>query len=165
MKNQFTSTLLTTLLISSFFLSCTKEKDAGYLIRIKRNGEWATFTKAGFIIEATSNPDLYYLTVAGRSTDMKEIFILGVEVPANPQPGTFDTENNKVEFGYGINGTPGIYYTMWPVTSKPNPNYTLTITSISENEVRGYFTGNYLADEDENFIEVTEGEFVAKKTE
>lgn len=157
--------LVAALLIPGLFQSCTKEKETTYDIKIKRNGEWKTFTRAGFIIEQTGDPNKIYLSVAGRSQDLKEIFILGVEVPVDPQPGTFNTENDMVELGYGFNGSPAMYYTMWPVASKPLPNFTLTITSISDTEVRGHFTGNYLADEEENFIEVTEGEFVAKKTE
>lgn len=160
-------TILAAVLASCLFLSCNKEKDTEYFIRFKVNGEWVYFAKAGFVIEDASNPGTEYISIAGRSKDLQTVFLIGAEMPADPQPGTYDTENDGLEFGYATNAGPGgsnetIYYTMYPVAGKPNPHFIMHITSISETEIRGNFTGNYLADEDENFVEVTEGEFVVR---
>lgn len=172
MKNQLIRTLLAAVVFSSLFLSCSKEKPAEYFIKFKVDGEEVEFKKAHFIVQPASDPDKIYIIIAGRSTDMKEVFIVDVEVPKEPGPATFDSETDMLEFGYGINGTPGTppiparYYTMWPISGEPDPHFTLTITAISETEIRGHFTGTYLATEDgTNTIAVPEGSFVAKLQE
>jgi hypothetical protein len=53
-------------------------------------------------------------------------------------------------------------------TAITNPNvqsvYTLTITSIGENEIRGKISGNYLYNGlDNKLLNMTEAEFVATK--
>lgn len=162
-------TLFSALLAGFLFISCNKDKPAEYFIKFKVGDEYIKFTKAGFSYGPTGDPDIYYVSIAGRSENKKDIFIVGVNLPSDPQPGTYDSENDLLEIGYGINAGANDgdteYYTMYPVTGRPNPHFILTITSRTETEIRGSFTGNYLADEEENFIEVTEGEFVAKLTE
>jgi len=160
-------TILAAVLASCLFMSCNKEKEARYFIRFKVNGEWVYFTSAGFLIQDSGNPDTRYISIAGRSKDLQTVFLIGGEMPADPQPGTYDTENDALEFGYATEAGPNnnnetVYYTMYPVAGKPNPHFVLHVTSMTETEIRGNFTGNYLADEEENFVDVTEGEFVVR---
>lgn len=162
MKNQLIRTVLSAVVISALFLSCGKEKEADYFIRFKVDGQTIEFKKAGFVVEQSADPDKIYIIIGARSTDLKSIFTVDVEVPKELAPGTYDSENDMLALGYGVNGSPSMYYTMWPVSTDPDPHYVLTVTSISETEIRGHFTGNFLADEDGNIAALTEGEFVAK---
>lgn len=165
MKNQLIRTVLVTVAIFTLFLSCGKEKQAEYYIKFKVDGKEVEFLKAGFVVEPASDPDKIYIVIGARSKDQKDIFMVDVEVPKEPQPATYDSENDVLIFSYGISGTPSKYYSMYPVGGQPDPHFMLTITSITETEIRGHFTGNHLADEDGNSIVVPEGEFVAKLSE
>src|SRR5262245_43201530 len=142
MKNQLIRTVSMALVAAVVFLSCGKDKPTEYFIKFKVDGAEVKFQKAGFVVQQSMDPDKIYIVVAGRSDDQQNIFTVDVEVPKELAPGTYDSENDMLEFGYGVNGTPNRYYAMYPVTGQPNPHFTLTITSISETEIRGHFTGN-----------------------
>jgi hypothetical protein len=168
MKNQLTRTLLSALLILGLFQSCKKENNPQHFIKFKVDGEWITWTKAAYLLEETGT-DLYYLTVVGRSADLDNVFIVGVEVSGTLQPGTYDSQNDGLEFSYATGAAAGgaatkMYYSQ-PGGGRPAPHFIVNITSVSENEIRGNFTGDYLAADDGAVIEFTEGEFVAKTDE
>jgi hypothetical protein len=166
MKNQLIRTALFSAAIFTLFLSCGKEKQAEYFIKFNVDGEQIEFKKAGFVVEPASDPDKIYIVIGGRSADNKDIFMVDVEVPKELQPATYDSETDVLVFSYGVSGAPSRYYSMYPFNGQPDPHFILTITSITETEIRGHFTGNYLADEYGNYsIVVPDGEFVAKLNE
>jgi hypothetical protein len=53
---------------------------------------------------------------------------------------------------------------MYTVANRPESKFVITITSITDKEIKGTFTGNYLSDFiTEEVQEVTEGEFSAPR--
>jgi hypothetical protein len=68
-----------------------------------------------------------------------------------------------MDYMKNVNTDP-IDYGNYDVSSRPSSKFTITITSITDNEIRGTFTGNYLSEyATENVQEVTEGEFAAPR--
>jgi len=155
-------------LVSIFFVSCKKSNTGEvYFLKTKIEGNWVTFGDATFSL--TANPSDNSLTdlqiTAGTETNNFSIFATssnsytpgayntGSTSPYVLQVSLFKEENNYLKV-FGSTG-PG---------TGTDPLYTVTITSITANEIRGTITGNYLYDSyDAESINVTEGEFVAVK--
>ena len=83
-------------------------------------------------------------------------------------------ESTKTEtLFYDINFTPILYldntttnsmlgyHNSEPSPGRPDPLYVVTITSITDKEIKGTFTGNYITsiEDDTKVLEITEGEF------
>jgi hypothetical protein len=174
MKKLLLYSSLLMLMISG--VSCKKDSDdtPDYYFKFKLDGNWVTYkTVAGEFGPDLGDPTLTDLVVTAWSDDQKDIFSMSIQVDGPNLPtGSYDSDNsaywatmdwmnhaNTADMrSFGIEDEP----TMAP------SKYTFKITSITDKELRGTFTGNYLYDpwgNDPNDAvrHVTEGEFVTKR--
>ncbi|WP_290710219.1 hypothetical protein [Flavihumibacter sp. CACIAM 22H1] len=57
------------------------------------------------------------------------------------------------------------FYTQRNEGGSDDSKYSITITSITDKSISGHFTGNYLEEsmEENDLVEITEGQFVAER--
>jgi len=154
--------------------SCNK-KDAiqanNFQITLKKDGINDTLTPYYCAIQPnTVTPSKTDFFLSARSKDNRVNFYIVIQVNGNIVPGTYETiigsgnypvtadyfldQNQPNEKDYAIDNAP----------NNSNGYFTVTITSIDDNVVKGTFFGNYLYDRNYNeSIVVTDGSFVAKK--
>lgn len=172
MKKQLLYAAFAVLTITTF--SCKKDSDnPDYYLKMKVNGSWITYTTA--IAENgpdLGDPSLHDLVVNGYSSDQKDIFSIAIQKNEPIGTGTYHTDNTTywsfVDWFVGSNTADFRVYEQDPAPNQPDSKFTINITSITDKEIRGNFTGNYLYDEWETVPNdvlrtVTEGEFVAKR--
>jgi len=169
MKNYLA--ILGIVMTSMFFASCKKSstEPVVYSFKTKIDGAWVTFSDAKFTISPnTADPAISDLLInAGTEQNNISIFIQSAvsyaagsfnttdSIPYSMQISLFKDENNYLKV-FGIAG---------PATGT-QPYYVVNITAITATEIRGTITGNYLYDNyDAESINLTEGEFVAVKTQ
>src|SRR5262249_55809529 len=97
-------------------------------------------------------------------------FSLAIQVNGSFVPGTYETNNGSGNYpviaDYFLDqGQPGERdYTIDNAPNSASGYFTVTITSIDDNVVKGTFSGNYLYDGIYNeSIVVTDGSFIAKR--
>jgi hypothetical protein len=166
MKNY--AVILSLALVSILFGSCKKSSPGEvYYFKTKIEGNWVTFGDAKFSL--TVNPSDNSLTdlqiTAGTETNNFSIF---ASSSANYAAGTYNTGSTspyvmQVSLFKEENNYLKVFGSVGPGTGT-DPYYIVTITSITESEIRGTITGNFLYNSyDVESINVTEGEFVAVK--
>ena len=172
MKKPLLYFTLSVLIVTSF--SCKKDSnDSDYYMKLKVDGTWITYNN----VLAENGPDLgdpnlHDLVVNGYSSDQKDIFSIAIQDGAPIASGTYETDNGNywafLDWLTGANTADMRSFDIDDAPSMAPSKYIITITSITDNEIRGSFTGNYLYDDFANdpndaVREVTEGEFVAKR--
>jgi len=158
-------------LMALSFVSCKKESNkddtGGYYLKIKINGNWETWSNA----MCDLGPDLYDdtrtdFTVSATSPDLKQTFGYSFQVDgASISPGTYYSNDYFMPLDYSVEtGGSTVFYSD-RYNQEPYSNYSITLISINETTIKGFFTGNALADDMDggNTIAITEGEFVAKR--
>jgi len=167
MKNNLLFILVASLSIC--FSSCSKSNDKpGSYVKAKINGNWVTFNNALSDLGADlSDPSKIDLTVSANNEAQTEIFDFTIQSDNQIPTGTYASDDPKfyVDMGYmkNINTSP-TDYGIYTVSNRAESKFVITITSITDKEIKGTFTGNYLSDFiTEEVQEVTEGEFSAPR--
>lgn len=152
--------------------SCKKDSDTASsenYLKLKVNGSWVTWNKVNSelgkdLLDATKTN----FTLMGSDDAVNTVFDISVQVDgSNLGSGTYSSDNYYLPVTYTTNATSTnfkSYSNSGYIEGKPEPKYTLTITSVSSTSVSGKFTGNLLIEDfDNSFVEITEGEFVAPR--
>jgi hypothetical protein len=159
------------LLIAAFsFFSCKKNSDNNYYVKLKVNGSWVTWK----VVVGELGPDL----ADGSKTDfgvtanddaMKDIFDLSIQIDgSNFTTGSYDSDSPNywvvISYAKGAGAAGSKYYDITDDQNRPPSRYLVSVTSITDKELRGTFTGNYLHDYiDDESLNITEGEFFVKR--
>jgi hypothetical protein len=164
MRNRFTRAALAVILISFLFFSCKKNKDSGYYVKFKINGAWVTWKDAlGEIGPDLADSKKTNFGLTAMSDDEKNAFDITLQVGNTViPPGTYSSDNYDVSLLYfkNINSVDAEYYRPEAVTGRPDPLFTVTLTTVTDKQIRGTFTGNYLVEMTSGeIVEITEGEF------
>ncbi|HEU0110878.1 MAG TPA: hypothetical protein VFQ73_08385 [Flavisolibacter sp.] len=164
MKKQLLAVLALFLLL---FSSCKKENDESkYYLKFKKDGTWITWKNA----LGELGPDLMdetktNLGISARDEAMKDAFDISLQVDgSNLTTGTYSSDMYFMPILYLDNTTTNSmlgYHNSEPSPGRPDPLYVVTITSITDKEIKGTFTGNYITsiEDDTKVLEITEGEF------
>ncbi len=163
--------LKTILLIAAFsFFSCKKNSDNNYFVKLKINGSWVTWK----VVVGELGPDLGDPTktdfgVTANDDAMKDVFDLTIQIDgSNFTTGSYDSDNSNywvvISYAKGPGAAGSKYYDINDAANHPASRYIVNVTSITDKELRGSFTGNYLYDDfDNEILEITEGEFFVKR--
>ena len=149
--------------------SCSKSNSSSSrYLKAKINGNWVTFSPAlSELGPDLGDPSKIDLGVTANNAAGTEIFDFTIQSDNQIGVGTYASDDSRyyVVMDYMKNAnTDPIDYGNYDVSSRPSSKFTITITSITDNEIRGTFTGNYLSEyATENVQEVTEGEFAAPR--
>lgn len=149
--------------------SCKKEAatDSKYYVKFKKNGTWITWTYA----LGELGPDLIddsktNLGIVGYTENGKGQINLSIQVDG-PVLGTgvYNSDDYFIPIIYAENALESDLYLMGDIDGREESKYTITITSITDDSISGHFSGNYLTKsfEENDVVEITEGQFVAKR--
>jgi hypothetical protein len=164
MKNFSSKLILSSILVFMLFSSCKKNKDESYFVKFKLNGNWITWTEG--ISEL--GPDLLDNTktnfyVASASKDQSQTFTIDLQVDgASINTGSYDPDDHLILVSYttGMNTQNYKDYGLDQADNMPAPAFQLTLSSITDESIRGSFTGNYLTELfSGETVTLTEGEF------
>lgn len=159
-----TKLLLTLVIIGLSLAGCKKDKESKYYLKYKVNGDWITWTD----VFADLGPDVIDVTktnfgLESWDPDKKDAFDIYLQVAGNNLgTGTYNNNSHSlvVHFKFNAHEIQEEKYGLHQVAGKPAPQFTITLTSITAEEIRGLFNANYLAiDGTTQVIEITEGEF------
>ncbi len=160
--------LLTCALISLLLFSCKKEKKDRpyYHFSFKLNGNWTTWSQGVADIKPDElDNSKTNLILNATSDDQKEIFDINIQTDGPDFNAIQYTTDNPAYITYisyvKQSATDIEFYAVETAAGRDESVYQVNITSITDTEVRGTFTGNYLY---ENHVDQTasikEGEFV-----
>jgi hypothetical protein len=167
----FTTRLLLVLLLSATFISCKKDKNDGpaYYVKLKINGNWVTWkTAAGELGPDLSDGTKTDFGITANDDNLQDIFDITIQVDGSSfTTGTYSSDNPSyltyVSYAKQVTSSSS-YYDIETGDGLPESKYTIHVTSITDNELRGSFAGNYLYDGfGEQSLQVTEGEFVVPR--
>jgi hypothetical protein len=161
-------TLLTALL---FLMGCKKDNnDPDYYVKLKINGNWVTWkTVAGELGPDFANATKTDFGVTANDDASTQVFDLTIQVDGpNFNTGTYVSDNLNywvvISYVSGANTANMKYYDIQDASNRPASKYTINVTSITDTELRGTFTGNYLLNyTDDETIDITEGEFKVRR--
>src|SRR5688572_4095949 len=152
MYTRFTRTAIAVFVVSLLFFSCKKSSDSKYYVKFKLNGNWVTMKNVlGEIGPDLADPDLLDFGLTANSEDQKEIFDISLQTGADffETGKVYNSEDWFMPVGYSkdISSTSTVYYDNHNGKDGMDfPYYTITFTVITDKEVKGTFTGNYLYD-------------------
>jgi hypothetical protein len=168
MKNYFA--ILSISLLSIFFASCKKSgTEQVYSFKTKIDGNWVTYANAKFTIAPNSSDSSLTDLLITAGTELSNINIY-MSSATNYVAGDYNTTSTspyimQLSLFKEENNYLKVFGTTGPGTGT-DPYYIVHITSVTPTEIRGTITGNYLYDGyDAESINLTEGEFVAVKTQ
>ena len=149
--------------------SCKKDSNP-YYVKIKKDGNWTNYPQvAGELGPDLLDPSLTDLGIRGQTTDGKEVFDIAVQVPSTTfNTGTYRSDQYpQCQVIFDIiqqDGTSLRDFRIEDATGLPPSLYSVTITEITDQTLRGTFTGNYLVDAlSDQVMNLTEGEFYVKR--
>jgi hypothetical protein len=160
------------LLVFFSFFSCKKDSGGtnGYYVKLKINGNWVTWkTVVGELGPDFGNPAKTDLGVTGNDDAMKDVFDLTIQIDgSNFATGSYASDNANylvvVSYAKDAAVANSHYYDISTVSGHPDSKYTVNITSITNTELRGTFTGNYLSEFiTDDMLNLTEGEFFVRR--
>jgi hypothetical protein len=149
--------------------SCSKsDSSPSTYLKAKINGNWVTFNNAlSELGPDLGDPSKIDLGVSATNSAGSEILDFAIQSDSQIGVGTYASDDPRyfITMSYLKNANVDpIDYDISDVSNRPSSRYTITITSITDKEIRGTFTGNYLSEFiTENVQEVTEGEFAAPR--
>lgn len=163
--------LKTLLLLTAFsFFACKKNSDNDYYVKLKIDGTWITWkVVAGELGPDLGDPTKTDIGVTANDDAMKDVFDIAIQVDGTTfNTGSYDSDNmtywvvmsytkdaataNFQHFDIGDNG------------SGTHSRYLVTISSITDETLKGSFVGNYLHDDfDDESLNITEGEFYVRR--
>lgn len=126
------------------------------------------------IVVGELGPDLGDATktdfgVTGNDDATKDIFDLSIQIDGNNfTTGTYDSDNGNylvvISYAKDAGTANGKYYEINDAANQSPSRYLVNVTSITDKELRGSFTGNYLYDDfDGETLNITDGEFFVKR--
>lgn len=153
------------LVITLLFAGCEKNKDSEHFIKYKVNGILVTWK----IVEGNLGP---HQTTMGKTSfiikswdpDHIDAFDIFLEVNGNDLgTGTYTNTTHSLVVDYKLNAhePSELKFGLHQASGRPAPQFSITLTSIADGELRGTFTGNYLSvNGSNNIVEITDGEFI-----
>ena len=163
---------LVVLLVFFSFFSCKKNSTGtdGYYVKLKINGNWVTWkTVAGELGPDFANPAKTDLGVTGNDDAMKDVFDISIQIDgSNFTTGSYVSDNVNytvfISYAKDAGAANSHFYDIANISNQPDSKYTVNVTSITNTELRGTFTGNYLSEfiTDET-LNLTEGEFFVRR--
>jgi len=149
--------------------SCNKSNSTpAWYLKVKINGSWVEFNTAlSNLTQDVLDPYTNDLGLAGDNADRSESFFIIIRSDNQIPAGTYASDDPQcfidVDYHKRVNND-YVIYGRYSATGRPDSKYTVTITSVTDEEIRGSFTGNYLTDPFNGDVqEVTEGEFVVPR--
>ena len=167
---QTTKLFLFLLLCVPFFFSCNKDSsadDSTYYLKLKIKGNWVTWKTTAGQLGKTTNPVRSGFSLMGKNDSGVEDFNIQANVDNLPNftPGTYTPDNCFLVASYTQkNGATDFKsYTGGGIMGGSDTRYELIVTSITDKVVKGRFTGTYLRsiEDDNDLMQITEGEFIA----
>lgn len=139
---------------------------------ITQNGEYVTYNGIGKMGPDLLDSSKYSLTISGRLNNKPQTFDITIESEDSGfAPGIYRSNDTSFYtyicyFTSNDNGSnPVNYDNLHPLWGKDSSYYEITITSITDKEITGSFTGNFLVNTvyDHEKIDITDGVFKAKR--
>lgn len=136
-------------------------------MKFKRNGTWVTWTNAlselgpDLIDESKTN-----LGITGYKDNLHDQLDITIQSGAPTiGTGTYSSDDYFIWILHSDNYPQSTFYILDNADGREESRYTITITSITNESISGHFTGNYLkkVSTDDEFTEITQGQFVAKR--
>jgi hypothetical protein len=151
------------------FNSCKKDHaETSYYCKVKVDDQWITYGGAQFYLN-TDPLDSTITDFQIYAGTLIENFNISIQSSTGINTGSYNSGDHMPAYRMFINAFKEVgavqenYSTIGPGTGN-EPAYTVTITSFSQSEIRGTIAGNYLWDDyDQKAMNVTAGEFVAKR--
>lgn len=164
MQTTLARTVISVIVVSFLFVNCKKSNDSAYFVKFKVDGNWITWNKAVGEIGPDLADDSYTnFGLTATSDDEKNMLDISLQVADTEMPtGTYSSDNYTIFFFYltNINSANAEHYREEAVNGRPDPHFTITLTSVTDDKIRGTFTGNYLVEMNSGeIVEITEGEF------
>jgi hypothetical protein len=155
------------------FSSCKKESSSAgsnaHFLKFKLNGSSITWNNLfARVVTNTGSPSQSGFELISQSKTGSEVFNMGITLNGSVFPtGTYTPDNSFMSISYlkNANTTDFVGYTGGGILGGSDTRYQITISSITDKEIKGTFTGSYLrnAADDNDLVEITEGEFVAER--
>ena len=154
------------------FAACNKKEvlqSPNYEVVLKKDGVKETFVLQHSSIQpsATIQGKTNFMFVAV-SNDQKHHFAITIQVNGSFKTGIYQSGNSDytviTDYFKNVGQTNEKDYTIDHAPSMPNSSFTVNITTIDEQQIKGTFSGNYLYDRLNNeLIVVSEGNFTVKR--
>ncbi len=157
--------------------SCKKSSPASkYYISFKVNDTLITWKGHIFVLVGPDLTDTSQVSFSLNSTSSNsdtayfiDLTIRGKSIPAitYDYSYTYNDTTLYTDYNLGNNDPNKPDYDIESVSGLPSPAFSMTITSLSKTEVKGTFTGNYLASYASGppvIVSITNGEFYAPVT-
>ena len=170
------NTTFRTILVFSLSLillfSCKKDNNPpqpDFAVAFNLNGARDTFALGYCWIQPNgSDPTNTDFMVVARSADNSQQFWLTIQVKGDFVPGVYTSGNSNytviADYIMNIGETSERDYTIDHALDNPESSFTVTISSIKNNVIKGTFIGNYLYDRNyDEMINLTDGSFTVKK--
>lgn len=163
MKIRISRSFIPVILFSCLLASCTKQEDLQYFLKLKINGKDITWRQ----VQGELGPDQGDVSktsfiLTANNDKQTESFDLAIKIPA-PVMGanTYPSDMYFIPISFTKDAGGDIKsYQSGDVAGALDPMYTVELTSITENVIRGRFTGNYLVNPSTNeVLVITEGNF------
>ena len=154
------------------FCSCKKDSsgNSDYYVKFKLNGNWVTWkTVVGELGPDLADPTKTDFGVTANDDAMQSVLDISIQVDgSNFTTGAYDSDNGSywvvMSYVTGANTANMKHFDNSDANGRPSSKYTINVTSITDKELRGTFTGNYLYDDfDQETVDITDGEFVVKR--
>ena|SRR5689334_15374474 len=161
--------LIVTIVFAYLFSSCSKSNSSpSAYLKLKINGTWVTYNYAlSELGPDLSNPAKTDLAVSANNKSQTEVFGISIQSDNQITTGTYASDDLRYFIVVDYMTTTNNDLRDWSnddVSNKPPSKYTITITSITDKEIKGTFTGNYVSEFiTEDVKEITEGEFSAPR--
>lgn len=167
MKKLLFICIATVLLVSS----CKKNNDnSDYYVKMKIDGNWVTWTTVvGELGPDLGDPSKTDLGVTANDDAQKNVFDITIQIDgSNFTTGAYTTDNPNYLMFIIYAKEPGTVnsqaFLVNDKTGLPPSKFTVNILSITDNAIRGNFTGNYLYDDNaDEVMNLTEGEFFVRR--
>lgn len=158
--------------------SCKKEANKDNIdsyLKFKMNGQWITYQAVGELGPDLMTPSKTDLGVTGWSDDKTTTFDLSIQIDGSDfKTGSYSTDDSRyymvINYLYFPADVSKVRnYENEDAYGKEPCKYTIKITSITPDRIKGTFTGNYLYDyfhdddPDGGILNITEGEFHVKR--
>jgi hypothetical protein len=152
--------------------SCKKSSSSNgsaYYVKFKANDSSITWSKyvVAEIVPDLSDTTMIDFDLASGSNNQDTTFSLDIDVHGKTLPtGTYTSTDNTiymyVEYNLDNNSSNVLDFEVEDANGMAASTFTITITSVTANEIRGTFTGNYLTNPPSgNTVSITDGEFFA----
>ncbi|MFT3701978.1 MAG: hypothetical protein QM802_06400 [Agriterribacter sp.] len=153
-------------------VACKKESNnntsgSDYYLKFKKNDSWVTWKNALSYLDPNANDNTKTnFSFQGANNDNSEGFGISFDVNGSSiNEGSYNSDTYSMTADYTIlqsNTTTTYSMKTYSVNSS---SYSVTLDSITENTIKGTFTGNFLVnkDDDSDTLKISEGEFFLQR--